>query len=50
MIVFQEKNALLSDELGKGVDSVQSLIRKHEAFTTDLVALSTQVSLSAVSS
>ncbi|KAJ8045597.1 Spectrin beta chain, non-erythrocytic 1 [Holothuria leucospilota] len=39
---IQEKKSLIPDELGKGVDSVQSLIRNHEAFTTDLVALSSQ--------
>ncbi|XP_063958759.1 spectrin beta chain, non-erythrocytic 5-like isoform X1 [Lytechinus pictus] len=40
---IQEKYAIIPDELGKDVNSVQSLVRKHEAFENDLVALEQQL-------
>lgn len=41
---IQEKYAGISDDLGKDLNSVLSLIRKHEGFENDLVALEAQVS------
>ncbi|KAG1650604.1 Spectrin beta chain, non-erythrocytic 5 [Nymphon striatum] len=42
---IQEKYAGISDDLGKDLNSVLSLIRKHEGFENDLVALEAQVIL-----
>ena len=40
---IQEKYKGISDDLGRDVNSVQSLIRKHEGFENDLVALEAQL-------
>eukprot|EP00057_Strongylocentrotus_purpuratus_P010375 XP_011664849.1 PREDICTED: spectrin alpha chain, non-erythrocytic 1 [Strongylocentrotus purpuratus] len=40
---IQEKYAIIPEELGKDVNAVQSLVRKHEAFESDLVALEGQL-------
>ena len=39
----QEKYSEIPEDLGKDVNTVQSLTRKHEAFENDLVALENQV-------
>jgi spectrin beta len=41
---IQEKEAILQNrDVGRDTKSVQSLIRKHEAFENDLVALEAQL-------
>ncbi|KAK4313156.1 hypothetical protein Pmani_015473 [Petrolisthes manimaculis] len=40
---IQEKYKSISDDLGRDVQSVQSLLRKHEGFENDLVALEAQL-------
>lgn len=40
---IQEKYASIPDDLGRDLNSVQNLIRKHEGFENDLVALEAQV-------
>ena len=40
---IQEKYQAIPDDLGKDVRSVQSLLRKHEGFENDLVALEAQL-------
>lgn len=40
---IQEKYKSVSDDLGRDVNSVQSLLRKHEGFENDLVALEAQL-------
>uniref|UniRef100_A0A1B0D969 Karst n=1 Tax=Phlebotomus papatasi TaxID=29031 RepID=A0A1B0D969_PHLPP len=40
---IQDKNATLSSELGKDLNSALSLIRRHEGFENDLVALEAQL-------
>ncbi|XP_071547281.1 spectrin beta chain, non-erythrocytic 5 isoform X4 [Panulirus ornatus] len=40
---IQEKYKSISDDLGRDVNSVQSLLRKHEGFENDLVALEAQL-------
>nr|CAD7444142.1 unnamed protein product [Timema bartmani] len=40
---IQEKNAALPDDLGRDLNSVLALIRKHEGFENDLVALEAQL-------
>uniref|UniRef100_A0A6B2E568 Putative beta chain spectrin n=1 Tax=Phlebotomus kandelakii TaxID=1109342 RepID=A0A6B2E568_9DIPT len=40
---IQDKNASLSNELGKDLNSALSLIRRHEGFENDLVALEAQL-------
>lgn len=40
---IQEKNKAISDDLGRDVHSVQALLRKHEGFENDLVALEAQL-------
>lgn len=40
---IQEKFKSIPDGLGRDVNSVQSLIRKHEGFENDLVALEAQL-------
>ncbi|XP_055716448.1 spectrin alpha chain, non-erythrocytic 1 isoform X3 [Phlebotomus papatasi] len=40
---IQDKNASLSSELGKDLNSALSLIRRHEGFENDLVALEAQL-------
>lgn len=40
---IQDKNAVLSDELGKDLNSALALLRKHEGFENDLVALEAQL-------
>ena len=43
---IQEKYQAIPDDLGKDVNSVQSLLRKHEGFENDLVALEAQLQVS----
>ncbi|XP_058824690.1 spectrin beta chain, non-erythrocytic 1 isoform X6 [Topomyia yanbarensis] len=40
---IQDKNAMLSTELGKDLNSALALARKHEAFENELVALEAQL-------
>ncbi|KAA0192474.1 hypothetical protein HAZT_HAZT000964 [Hyalella azteca] len=40
---IHEKDKMVSDDLGKDVHSVQALLRKHEGFENDLVALEAQL-------
>ncbi|XP_076029013.1 spectrin beta chain, non-erythrocytic 5 kst isoform X3 [Oratosquilla oratoria] len=40
---IQEKYKSISDDLGRDLHSVQSLLRKHEGFENDLVALEAQL-------
>ncbi|XP_049846907.1 spectrin beta chain, non-erythrocytic 1 isoform X2 [Schistocerca gregaria] len=40
---IQEKNAALPDDLGRDLNSVLALIRRHESFENDLVALEAQL-------
>lgn len=40
---IQDKDAALSDDLGRDLNSVLALIRKHEGFENDLVALEAQL-------
>ncbi|KAL5291928.1 SPTBN5 family protein [Megaselia abdita] len=40
---IQDKNAALSNELGRDLNSALSLLRKHEGFENDLVALEAQL-------
>jgi spectrin beta len=40
---IQEKKAALPDDLGRDLNSVLALIRRHEGFDNDLVALEAQV-------
>ncbi|XP_052847528.1 spectrin beta chain, non-erythrocytic 5 isoform X3 [Drosophila gunungcola] len=40
---IQDKNAALSQELGKDLNSALALLRKHEGFENDLVALEAQL-------
>lgn len=40
---FKDKNAVLSSELGKDLNSALALYRKHEGFENDLVALEAQL-------
>lgn len=40
---IQDKNAALSSELGKDLNSALALLRKHEGFENDLVALEAQI-------
>lgn len=40
---IQEKYASIPEDLGRDLNSVQNLIRKHEGFENDLVALEAQV-------
>ncbi|SPP87212.1 spectrin beta chain, non-erythrocytic 5 isoform X2 [Drosophila guanche] len=40
---IQDKNAALSNELGKDLNSALALLRKHEGFENDLVALEAQL-------
>ncbi|KAL7032834.1 hypothetical protein ACKWTF_007407 [Chironomus riparius] len=40
---IQDKNAVLSSELGKDLNSALALYRKHEGFENDLVALEAQL-------
>lgn len=40
---IQDKNATLSNELGKDLNSALTLLRKHEVFENDLVALEAQL-------
>ncbi len=40
---IQDKDAAISDDLGRDLNSVLSLIRKHEGFENDLVALEAQL-------
>ncbi|XP_017842227.1 spectrin beta chain, non-erythrocytic 5 isoform X2 [Drosophila busckii] len=40
---IQDKNAALSSELGKDLNSALALLRKHEGFENDLVALEAQL-------
>lgn len=40
---IQDKNAAISDDLGRDLNSVLTLIRKHEGFENDLVALEAQL-------
>ncbi|XP_071037774.1 spectrin beta chain [Parasteatoda tepidariorum] len=42
---IQEKYASISDDLGRDLNSVQNLIRKHEGFENDLVALEAQLQI-----
>jgi len=41
--VIQEKDAALPDDLGHDLKSVLALIRRHEDFENDLVALEAQL-------
>lgn len=40
---IQEKEAALPDDLGRDLNSVLALIRRHEGFENDLVALEAQL-------
>lgn len=40
---IQDKNAALSNELGRDLNSALALLRKHEGFENDLVALEAQL-------
>lgn len=40
---IQEKDAALPDDLGRDLNSVLALIRRHEGFENDLVALEAQL-------
>lgn len=40
---IQDKNAALSSEMGKDLNSALALQRKHEGFENDLVALEAQL-------
>lgn len=40
---IQEKTSTLPEDLGRNVHSVESLIRKHEGFENDLIALEAQL-------
>lgn len=40
---INDKDAMLSDDLGRNLNSVLTLIRKHEGFENDLVALEAQL-------
>ena len=40
---IQEKDAALPDDLGRDLNSVNALIRRHEGFENDLVALEAQL-------
>ena len=40
---IQEKSQSLPEDLGKDLHSVQGLIRRHEGFENDLVALEAQI-------
>ncbi|KAL0275436.1 UNVERIFIED_CONTAM: hypothetical protein PYX00_003283 [Menopon gallinae] len=40
---IQEKDAALSDDLGRDLNSVTALIKRHEGFVNDLVALEAQL-------
>ncbi|XP_035225862.1 spectrin beta chain, non-erythrocytic 1-like isoform X1 [Stegodyphus dumicola] len=42
---IQEKYASIPDDLGRDLNSVQNLIRKHEGFENDLVALEAQLQI-----
>uniref|UniRef100_A0A1B0AD16 Spectrin beta chain, non-erythrocytic 5 n=1 Tax=Glossina pallidipes TaxID=7398 RepID=A0A1B0AD16_GLOPL len=42
---IQDKNAALSTELGKDLNSALALLRKHEGFENDLVALEVQLQI-----
>jgi len=41
--LIQEKDAALPDDLGDDLNSVLALIRRHEGFENDLVALKAQL-------
>lgn len=43
VVPFQDKNAALSNELGKDLNSALALDRKHEVFENDLVATEAQL-------
>lgn len=43
---IQDKDAAISDDLGRDLNSVLTLIRKHEGFENDLVALEAQLQVS----
>lgn len=45
MFRIQDKNAALSAELGKDLNSALALLRKHEGFENDLVALEVQLQI-----
>jgi len=40
---IQEKDAAIPDDLGRDLNSVLALIRRHEGFENDLVALEAQL-------
>lgn len=40
---IQDKNAALSTEMGKDLNSALALLRKHEGFENDLAALEAQL-------
>lgn len=42
---IQEKNAILGTELGRDLNSAIALLRKHEKFENELVALEAQLQL-----
>lgn len=41
--LIQNKNAALSTEMGKDLNSALALLRKHEGFENDLTTLETQL-------
>lgn len=45
---IQDKNAALSSELGKDLNSALALLRKHEGFENDLVALEAQLQVNSL--
>lgn len=45
---IQDKNAALSNELGRDLNSALSLLRKHEGFENDLVALEAQLQVKCI--
>ncbi len=40
---IQEKSAAIPEDLGRDINTVQSLLRKHEAFENELAALEAQL-------
>lgn len=45
---IQDKSAALSSEVGKDLNSALALLRKHEGFENDLVALEAQIQVASV--
>ena len=45
---IQEKYVAIPEDLGRDLNSVLGLIRRHESFETDLVALEAQLQVSTI--